>query len=99
MSAYIYSRFDKTDRVLYDGHETYGRWNNPITEQLLNSLSPYVVNQYAGRPDLIAYQLYGNSSFDWLLIAVNNATESLNWPRAGTTILVPSASLISSELI
>ena len=95
-----YSRFSKTDSVLFDGCSTYGRWNSPITEQILNSANAYIVNSpYAGRPDLIANVIYGNASLDWLLIAVNNVTETLNWPKAGDTILVPSALTVSSELI
>lgn len=99
-TQYAYSRFNNTDRVLYDNNETYGRWKNPITDTLTNNTSVYVVdNAHEGRPDLIAYELYGNASLDWLLITMNNATESLNWPRAGTTITVPLRSFVASELI
>jgi hypothetical protein len=33
------------------------------------------------------------------LIAINNASDALNWPQAGDTIMVPSRSLIASELV
>jgi hypothetical protein len=99
-TEYTYSRFNQTQRVLYDGQETLGMWVNPITDQLVNTAGKYVVaNRYEGRPDLIAYEAYGSSSLDWLLIAVNKATGALNWPRAGDVILIPQQSLIASELI
>jgi hypothetical protein len=99
-TAYTYSRFTKTDKVLFDNSETYGRWTSPITDAMMNTTNVYVVNaQYEGRPDLIANDLYGDPSLDWVLIAVNNATESLNWPSAGNVIKVPSKSLIASELV
>ena len=95
-----YSRFSKTDSVLFDGNETFGMWKNPITDVIYNNLILYVVDsRHVGRPDIIADELYGNSSLDWVLIAVNNATTSLNWPNAGDTIKVPDASLITSELL
>jgi hypothetical protein len=100
MEAQAYSRFVQTSPVLYDGNETYGRWNSPITSTIYDNLVLVVVGaRYEGRPDLLAYELYGDSSLDWVLITVNNATEALNWPRAGDTIKVPSSSTITSELL
>lgn len=100
MNMQPYSRFSKTDPVLFDGNETYGRWNSPLTSTVYSNLVLIVVNaNYAGRPDLIANKLYGDPSLDWMLIAVNNATEALNWPSAGDTIKVPNPSIVSSELL
>ena len=100
LKRYVYSRFSKTEHVLYDGQDTFGRWKNPITDLMISSSTSYIVsNALAGRPDLIAYSLYGNSSLDWLLIAINNASDALNWPQAGATIIVPSKSFIASELV
>jgi hypothetical protein len=100
MGTQVYSRFTQTEPVLFDGRETYGRWKSPLTPAIYNNLLIIVVNvRYEGRPDLIANELYGNPSLDWMLIAVNNATDALNWPRAGTTINVPNPSTISSELL
>ena len=95
-----YPRFGQTDPVLFDGEETYGRWNSPLTDAIYTNYGLLVVEaQYEGRPDLIANQLYNDPSLDWMLIAVNNATDALNWPRAGDTIKVPSPSIVTSELL
>jgi hypothetical protein len=95
-----YSRFSRTDSVLFDNNETYGRWASPITNNIYKNLTVISVGaQYAGRPDLIANELYGDSSLDWVLIAVNNAADALNWPSAGSTIKVPIRSIITSELL
>jgi hypothetical protein len=100
LKQYFYSRFSQTERVLYDNQDTFGRWKSPITDLLVSSATAYVVSSsFAGRPDLIAYSLYGNSSLDWLIIAMNNASDALNWPKVGDTIVVPSRSLIASELV
>lgn len=95
-----YSRFSKTSHVLFDGQETFGGWNNPTTKRLYDSKNVYSVdNAHEGRPDLIAHELYGDSTLDWLLISINNNIDVLNWPRAGDVIFVPSGSLIASELM
>jgi hypothetical protein len=104
-----YSRLNKTDPVLFDGFETFGAWNNPITPTMYDIADVYVVdNAHEGRPDLIAYELYGNSKLDWVLIAMNQTTRNmsgssavdvLNWPRAGDVITVPDRRTITSELL
>ena len=100
MELQAYSRFTQTEQVMFDGNETYGRWNSPLGPAIYNNLVLIVVNaNYAGRPDLIANDLYGDDSLDWMLIAVNNATDALNWPNAGDTIKVPSTSILTSELL
>ena len=100
METQPYSRFNQTDSVLFDGNETYGRWNNPISTAIYNNLILIVIDtRYAGRPDLIAKKLYGDDSLDWMLIAVNNVTDVLNWPSAGAMIKVPDPKLVTSELI
>lgn len=95
-----YSRFSQTEPILFDGCETYGRWNNPLSSAIYDSLIVVVVDaRYAGRPDIIADVLYGDSSLDWALIAVNNVTETLNWPSAGSTIKAPNPSVMTGELL
>jgi len=100
MELSAYSRFAKTDSVLFDGQETVGRWNNPITAVLIDNTVIYQVdNAHEGRPDLIADELYGISTYDWLLIAINHVTDALNWPRAGDAIRVPVSEVVVSELL
>ena len=100
MELSAYSRLTKTELVLFDGQETFGRWTNPITDELKNNMSVYAVdNAHEGRPDLIANELYSISTLDWLLIALNGATDVLNWPRAGSVIRVPARSAITAELL
>ena len=104
-----YSRLNKTEPVLFDGCETFGAWNNPITAAAYDTAGIYVVdNAHEGRPDLIAYELYGNSKLDWVLIAMNQTTRNmsgssaidvLNWPRAGDAITVPNRRTIVGELL
>ena len=100
METQAYTRFSQTTPVIFDGNETYGVWKSPLTNAIYNNLLVVVVDaRYQGRPDLIANELYGDPSLDWMLITVNNATDVLNWPRAGETIKFPDPRVVTSELL
>jgi Base plate wedge protein 53 len=97
-----FSRFKNTERVINDGHETFGRWVPPLfisnrpDEHLIGVYK--VTSQTEGRPDLIAHAIYGNSEFYWVLLAFNKVYDTLNWPRAGDLIEYPLDTVVLSEL-
>ncbi len=98
-----FSRFINTDPVIYNGLETYGRWKqfSFLAKRPSDDLiSVYqVTSQFEGRPDLIAFTLYGNAQLDWVLLAFNNVFETLGWPRTGSLIEYPVDSVVLSELL
>lgn len=97
------SRFSSTDRIRFKGRETYGRWpsysflKQRPPDNLIRTFR--VTSAVEGRPDLIAYQVYGISTLDWVLIAFNKVIEPLNWPSAGTTIEYPLESIVVPEVV
>lgn len=104
-----YSRLDKTDMVIVDGHETKGLWNTPswLLEKPADSLifTFNVDNKFEGRPDLISNQIYNTPFLDWVLIAFNakfyassGARKVLNWPRAGDIIKYPASSVVFPDV-
>lgn len=96
------SRFYKTQTVVFDGEEVFGKWDSPsfVGRNLRDGeYTPYQVdNAREGRPDMISNEVYGTTQLDWVLIAANGARGALNWPRAGDVIKVPIVDLVSSEL-
>lgn len=96
------SRYHKTDKIIVDGIETVGTWNQPsylVERPSDDYILKYSVNNVVeGRPDLIAAQVYGSPLLDWVLIAFNSPAEVLNWPTAGTTIDYPTPDLVFSQL-
>lgn len=98
-----YSRFKQTEIVIFDGEQVFGRWKSP--SMLRRSLSAsemttfYVSHQFAGRPDLIANVVYGDSELDWVIIALNRPADVLNWPRPGDVIKVPATPLVMAEVL
>ncbi len=101
------SRFQTTDVVLVkvssgETVEAFGIWRRPSFLKVKPSndlIGKYQVpTGLQGRPDLIAAELYGSSSFDWIIIAFNNAMDVLNWPQPGAVIEYPLPSVVFSEI-
>jgi len=97
-----FSRFNRTETVFLGGHEVFGRWRLPDVlknEQNADRITHYQVRAgRQGRPDLISRDIYGTTHLDWLIIAFNDATDVLNWPRVGTVIKLPARALVIGEL-
>ena len=93
-----FSRFKSTQPVVYGDLETLGVWRKPyfLTADLSSNLvGTYVVpSNMNGRPDLISNMLYKTPRYDWVLIAFNNAVDTLNWPPTGLQITYPVKSVI-----
>lgn len=97
-----FSRFKHTELLIEDGAEVFGTWNPPeyISGNIQDDkIANYKVNNTVeGRPDLISNELYGTPHFDWVLIAFNNPTEILNWPKAGLVIKYPIRSIVLTNI-
>lgn len=97
-----HSRFRRQPSIMVDGVETMGRWREPrwLTEPLEPDLVKlfHVTNDYEGRPDRIAGEVYGDSTMDWVLLAFNRVRETLNWPRTGDVIRYPDGGVVFQEL-
>lgn len=98
-----YSRFAKTEKIILDGSETYGKWVEfSFLKQRPNDddIGVFrVTSATAGRPDLIANAIYGTPLLDWVLISFNNARGALNWPKAGDSIEYPEERVVVPEVM
>lgn len=97
------SRFKNTERIIVDGAETYGTWNQPLfltKRPSDDKIGVFRVTSAAeGRPDLIANEVYGTPLLDWVIISFNGVRDTMNWPRAGDTIEYPLDSVVLPELL
>ena len=96
-----------TDLVLFEGQSTYGYWDMPkvltATIDPADTIAVQITPDLVGRPDLIAEKYYGNSEFDWLVIAYNAQTDPtaldvFGWPKVGTVITIPSPYIVNTML-
>lgn len=103
LQANSYSRFQTTETVLQDGEEVWGTWNQPsfLAKEVPRDRQTAIkiTSDRAGRPDLIAQDLYGTTKLDWLLIAFNDAHGVFNWPRTGTVITAPIVDIVLGEVL
>jgi hypothetical protein len=93
-----YSRFRRTPVTIFSDRETVEHWEKPefLTVELSESaVNTFVVTaNYNGRPDLLSQLLYGSPYYDWVLIAYNNVTDTLNWPPTGLQMKYPVSSMV-----
>lgn len=98
-----YSRFTKTEMIIVDRVETYGKWNSYSflktrpSDDLIGVFR--VTSALEGRPDLISAAIYSTSQLDWVLIAFNNARGVLNWPKTGERIEYPLEKVVMPEVL
>jgi hypothetical protein len=98
------SRFKLTEPIEFNGHLTVGLMKkfNFLDRTKIDEadiLQIEVQNDRAGRPDLIAEDIYGTTLFKWVLLLFNNATNPLaGWPQGSTVIEAPSRDAVWREL-
>ena len=99
-----YSRFGISSPIAYDnGIETFGLMKpyafldeKNLTQDEITVIK--VTSDVAGRPDLIAWQLYNQPVLSWVIILFNKPLNPIGWPQTGTVIKVPDASAVFKEL-
>jgi hypothetical protein len=104
-----FSRFKDTQPIITDAPvpggrvETFGLWKPP--KFLTMPLDPQndvmriqVDARRAGRPDLIADDIYGSPSYYWVLITFNQPDRILGWPQNGLVIQAPVAQVVLGNL-
>ena len=91
------SRFMDTKTISFQQRTTLGVWIKPIDFGAIpdNYVATYVVQTgQSGRADDIAYRIYGDSRYDWILYTYNNVVDTINWPPVGLVLKYPIASYV-----
>ena len=103
MALNDFSRFKNTELVIVDGKETFGNWKSfsflttRPSDEFIGTFR--VGSDTEGRPDLIAFSIYGIPQLDWVLLAFNKVIETLNWPRTGDLIEYPLDVIVFPNLL
>tara|TARA_R100001244_G_scaffold25113_3_gene25515 strand:+ start:22664 stop:22984 length:321 start_codon:yes stop_codon:yes gene_type:complete len=98
------SRFSDSVPILSrDGRETYGiatKYDFLSRDNLKSDeIGQIVINpDLAGRPDLLADEIYGNVDLMWIAVIFNNVQNPLNWPTNNQVVEFPIPSVVFAEL-
>lgn len=98
------SRFSASDPILTrDGRATYGiakKYDFLSRENLKSDeIGQIVINpDLAGRPDLLADEIYGNVDLMWIIVIFNRIQNPLDWPTNNQIIEYPIPSVVFAEL-
>jgi hypothetical protein len=92
------SRFKLTQEVVRNNIETFGLLtkhafldpNLPEADIIRITVSP----AQAGRPWLIASDIYNSPFLDWVIVLFNRPINPVNWPAVGTVIKAPRATIV-----
>lgn len=89
----IRSRYDTKERLLLDNGDLVIRnmRQNDITPVRDSNSTQHKVEGYeAYRPDVIAYNMYGNANLAWVILSANNLSDIFDL-KAGMIITVPTS--------
>ena len=94
----------RNGRYAYGGYTSYigdrlGWWDQVIFPQSHTDISIIVSNRYKGRPDLIAYDVYGDPSLQWVVLQYNNIIDVVSELEEGNVVTLPSRRRLLGELL
>lgn len=76
-----------------------GWWERRILERRDDDLTVIVQNEEDQRADIIAHNIYGNQSFDWIVLQYNNIVDPVVELTAGTELQLPNPRRLQLDII
>ncbi len=76
-----------------------GWWERQKFERQDDDYIVVLLDQEAGRPDLIAHRVYGKAIYSWLVLQYNNIVDPELELIAGATIALPSQARLTLDII
>lgn len=64
-----------------------------------NDVEFTITAAYSTKPDLIAYDFYGNTNYSWIVLQYNNIVDPNTELTAGSVIRLPSPSYVNIQLL
>jgi len=76
-----------------------GWWDRANLPSSESDMSITITSKYAKRPDLLAYDLYGQSTLLWLILQYNNIIDVNTEFVEGTKLILPTKTRVMTELL
>lgn len=67
-------------------------WNRKVYENHYTDTVFTITPKYEFQPDLIAYDMYGDTSYEWLVLQFNNITDPWTQLKVGVIVRLPTLS-------
>jgi hypothetical protein len=74
-------------------------WERTVFPKSNNDQFVLITGKYVGRPDLMAYALYGQSQLGWLILQYNNIVDVVTEFTEGRTVRVPTKTRVSMNIL
>lgn len=76
-----------------------GWWERKVFPKAASDVEYTVTRKYAGRPDLLAFDLYGQATLQWFVMQYNTISDLNEDFTEGTVITLPTKARLFSELL
>lgn len=76
-----------------------GWWERKVFSKSPTDVTYTITAKYAHRPDLLAFDLYGRSTLQWIIMQYNNVSDLYEDFKVGDTIVLPTRSRLYGELL
>jgi hypothetical protein len=100
------SRSDQNQRGRYlagGTAESYpdrlGWWERKVFPRAATDVQVTITPRYAGRPDLLAFDLYGTSSLIWMVLQYNSIIDINTEFIVGSVITLPTKNRLYTQLL
>ena len=95
---------NKNSRYVQGGDTTVyksrlGWWERRDLEARQDDEEFLVTTEYVGRPDLIAYKMWGKASLAWLVLQYNNIVDPSEELVADTLLILPSYQRVTAGIL
>lgn len=76
-----------------------GWWDRRVLPSSPTDVTIKISSKYAKRPDLLAYDLYGTPTLQWLILQYNTILDINTEFVEGVSIIVPTKSRVHTEIL
>lgn len=76
-----------------------GWWERRIFPKAHSDIQYTITKKYTGRPDLLAYDMYGRANLQWFILQYNNISDVNVEFVEGAEILLPTSQRVFGELL
>ena len=76
-----------------------GWWERTSIPKALDDIRVYVQPEEDGRPDLMAFRIYGNPKIDWIILQSNTIVDIEEEFITGKSFFIPSPERVQLDLL